>query len=528
MDLAEEKSLVADEAVAAEATSALTNPRKRLAAELGWLPGLGPKRAEEAVALIQEDSGVVRDLVNLPDLARCNLLAAGLVRAVATMDVSEIAEWIVDLAETHDEIDPESTLILVNEDRSVAGFPEVIDLHALETELSGRRQYYKAVLKEALNHLSPKDLVAAVTEAVEVATEEGTVQAPILIDDLVDAFEVEAQEFLEKEKENIGLLVQRIREAATDDDEQALKPHVSKLEKVVKNWDFVAQPIQLSFRSRGVAHAMSHEVAGEVRSLAVDLFNEHSHLEIAQNLTGLLQEVFAEVDQVVEQTEEDAAALDAIAEQRTEYLNQAKAHEEEWRREITYEAEWGLVFRKKLKVSPDGVEWEGKRLPLESITRVRWGGTRHYINGIPTGATYSVFVGTESDGLVIELTKNKIYGEFIEHLWKAVGARLLTEMLEGLRAGKRYRFGNAVIDDYGVEIELVHVFRANEKFRCRWSDLVIGNANGGFFIAMKEKKKVSVDLSYQNEDNVHVLEAAMRVFWKQASARMSDLLNLDG
>ena len=38
-------------------------------------------------------------------------------------------------------------------------------------------------------------------------------------------------------------------------------------------------------------------------------------------------------------------------------------------------------------------------------------------------------------------------------------------------------------------------------------------------------KKVAVDLPYQGMDNVHILEGAMRVFWKNASPRLSDLLD---
>ena len=42
MDLAEEKSLVCDEAAVRDARAVLTNPRRRLAAEIGGCPDLGP------------------------------------------------------------------------------------------------------------------------------------------------------------------------------------------------------------------------------------------------------------------------------------------------------------------------------------------------------------------------------------------------------------------------------------------------------------------------------------------------------
>ena len=104
------------------------------------------------------------------------------------------------------------------------------------------------------------------------------------------------------------------------------------------------------------------------------------------------------------------------------------------------------------------------------------------------------------------------------------GARLLGEMLHGLREGKRYHFGSVVVSDHGVELERRHFFSNSERLSCKWTDLVIGNGAGTFYIAKKDEKKVSAELSYQQIDNVHVLEAAMRVFWKSASDRMSDLL----
>ena len=103
--------------------------------------------------------------------------------------------------------------------------------------------------------------------------------------------------------------------------------------------------------------------------------------------------------------------------------------------------------------------------------------------------------------------------------------RLLTEMLEGLHAEKRYRFGTAIVTDYGDELERRKLFSANERVPCKWTDLVIGNGAGTFYIAKADEKKVTVELSYQEMDNVHVLEAAMRALWKSASPRSSGLLD---
>ena len=91
---------------------------------------------------------------------------------------------------------------------------------------------------------------------------------------------------------------------------------VNQLIQVVKNWDTVAQPIQVSTKSRGLDHDASLHVAGLVRRLAIHLFNEHGKLDLSQQLTNMLQELFAEVVEVAERTAEDASALDGIAKQQ--------------------------------------------------------------------------------------------------------------------------------------------------------------------------------------------------------------------
>ena len=525
MELAEEKSLMSDGTAVRRAMAVLTNPRRRLAAEIGWLPGLGPKRISEALSILTQEPAKVQELGTLPCLARANLFADALIRVIDQLPTAMVARWILEIADTHDHIEAAQTATLLNEERSVAGFPAVADLQVVVAELEGRRQYYRQAIKTALNQVPSPSLVEIMTMAVAEATDNGQRQGPILIDDLVDSFEVEAQGFLATETENIAALVQGIRGSVDrGEGHEHIERIVSDLEQVARNWDRVVQPMQLSARSRGTSHGSSHEIAGEIRGLAVHLFNEHDLLDISKRLTLLQQEVFAEVDSVAEQSVEDATALEEIAEQRSRWLAEREVRAESWRREITYEADVGVMFKNKLRISPEGVEWKSSIIPLEEIERVRWGGTSHSVNGIPTGTTYTIVVGGGESEATVVLRKKEVYSEFVDRLWKAAGVRLLTEMLRGLRAGRRYRFGAAVITDYGVELERRRFFSSSERVPCRWTDVVIGNGSGTFNIAKKDDKKVAVELPYQEMDNVHILEAAMRVFWKSPKPRLSDLL----
>jgi len=327
MELADERSLLLDSSECIEARSDLTHPRKRLSAEIAWMPGIGPRRAGEVLSLLESSPTDLLNVDKLTPIARANLLAAGLAR-LSDHNADDVAEWILEIALAFENIGPEELSVIINEERVVSGFPEVTDLSAVEAEIQERRRYYRKVIKSALNNLSAKELVEAVTVAVESATDDGEEHGPILIADLVDAYEAEALGFLEKEEGNIKALVEKLQ-AAVDAErpDSALAPMVNQLIRVVKNWDTVAQPIQVSAKSRGLDHDASQRVAGLVRGLAIHMFNEHGKLDFSQQLMSMLQEVFAEVGEVVERAAEDVDALDSIAEQRALYSEVSKIEE---------------------------------------------------------------------------------------------------------------------------------------------------------------------------------------------------------
>ncbi len=314
MELADEKSLLHDEQECLKARSDLTNPRKRLVAELAWLPGVGPKRSTELLTDLSANPNQIIDLEHLFPIAYSNLISAGMSR-LGDISAAETAKWILKLAYTFDRIDIDDVQKIINDERVVSGFSQVTDFSVIESELKERRRYYRKIIKNSLDNLSSSELIVAVTLTVDKATRNGTRHGPSLIEDLVDSYEVEAQAFLDKEEENIDSLVSRIEEALEDDiDDQNLEPMVNNLIKVVRNWDMVAQPIQVSTMSRGLDHDASHRVARNVRNLAISFYNEYDKIHFSQQLTGMLQKVFAEVLEVAEQTAEDADALSDIAE----------------------------------------------------------------------------------------------------------------------------------------------------------------------------------------------------------------------
>ncbi len=308
-ELHSERSLTVDLRECNRARSELTNPRKRLSAEVAWVPGLGPKRTDIVLSILMNEVSSILDVV-VPKLAKANLLAAGLSRTSGrTSDV--VAEWILELAWAYEEIDLEQLGQFINEDRVVSGFPAVSDLSVLAEAIGERRLYYQQVLRTVLNSLTPSDLVETVTLIVRIATLNGERHGPVLLDDLVDSFEIEIRESLDHEAANIEQTANAIRSYAMEYAGSKIPSSLTnQLSKLVKKWDEFAQPIQVSTLSRGLDHEASSQIAGQVRSLSIELYHKYNNVDDARLLTNLLGEVFSEVAKIEELVARDLVELD--------------------------------------------------------------------------------------------------------------------------------------------------------------------------------------------------------------------------
>ena len=368
IELAEEQSLLSDTDECMAARAELTNPRKRISAEVAWLPGVASERVYDILLLLESSIGnclvcdettsiapvdsLASALARLPyakksniadevleilklskgdftevgeflgintltPIARANLLAARMLRLPAyTSDV--VAEWILAIAQTFEIINPPEVRAILNTERGASGFPEITELSDITSEIQNCRRYYQQVIKFVLdNILSAKERVKAVMIAVESATNSDTNHWPILVEDTVDAYEEGAEVFLQIEEKNIETQDKKIRIAAEEEKADTdFAPMVDELLQTVKDWDTIAQPIQLNKNRQGLRHNASHDVADRVRQLAIHLFNEYDKLDFSQKILNVVQEVFTEIPAIAERITADLETLNKIAKQR--------------------------------------------------------------------------------------------------------------------------------------------------------------------------------------------------------------------
>lgn len=515
VEAAEERSLFVDEEVCQKARADLTNPRTRLSAEMGWMPGVAPSTVEKIVQSLEDDPIAAHDQKGLPALARANIMAAACEVSFEYESADAVSLVISKLCGVVENVDAEDVIRFINEDRAVSGFPEVPSIEVVQDKLIARNKVYRSIIKALLDRMDSTKLIETVTKTVDATTDRGNQHGPALLYDLVDLYEVGTQEFLEKERENCSTLIMRLREAGPEGDLDIF----DTLERTIRNWNTVASPIQIAAKSRGTTHGQSREIAYELRSLGIDLVNEHDNLILGQRMTKLLRETFEHVPGVSEKLEDDAKALANLRQQ----AEQRKRDNEEWSRAITFRAEVGLMFKEELSISPSGIQWKGNHYPLETITRVRWGGIRKSVNGIPTGTDYTIAFGDVRSEQQISLRKEATYVGFTQALWRGVCVRLMFEMLQSLSEGRSFTFGDIRVEDDTVTLPR-HKFFGNEPVRLTWHDVKIWTSDGNVVIGQSEDKNVYGKASYINVANAHILEHIIRGGFKKGIRKLSDFL----
>ena len=374
MELAEKQSLLSDADKCMEARAALINPRKRVSAEVAWLPGVEPERVYDILLLLESSIGnrlgcdvitsiapvdsfatvlvrvpyakksTIADEVletlklskgdfrevgeflgihTLTSIARANLLAARMLRLPDyTSDV--VAEWVLAIVQTFENINPSEVQAILNVEREASGFPEITSLSDITAEIQNCRRYYQRVIKFALDNIhSAKERVKTAMIVIESATDSDANHWSILVKGTVDAYEEGAKVILETEEKNIEIQEKKIRIAADEETSDAvLALMVNELLQTLKNWDIIAQPIQLNRNRQGLCHDASHDLADRVRLLAIFLFNEYDKLYFSLQILNALKEVFTEVSEINDRITADLEILNKIADQREQKKNE--------------------------------------------------------------------------------------------------------------------------------------------------------------------------------------------------------------
>lgn len=312
LSLADDKMLELDEELCQKLRAELTNPRLRQKHEIAWLPKLDASRVRELIQKCEKEPMALFSLsMSLPKLTQFNLVTFALRYLDTQTSRKQIVEFITHIGFLTTRLFPGEIINILNEERTVSRFPIIESLEEIEAELEERRRDCVNEVINFMDRLPSKKLIKVMTDVAEVSTIGGSRQTNAFIDAIIDRYELETKEILDNQITHIDKLITEIKYRGKYGEAQ-IAPYIRKLESVTRNWDMIAQPIQVSTKARGLNHHVSQKIAYNIRSLAVDLFNEYQMVGPVHKITSMLSEVFAEIPDVVEKIEEDEETLSKI------------------------------------------------------------------------------------------------------------------------------------------------------------------------------------------------------------------------
>ena len=309
-----------------EAKVTLMNSRKRIDAEIAWMPVKTREQAKEICELLKSSEANLSALESLRQvedflgdgelipIAKCNVLAAGM-HCLPRYSPDQVATWTLEIALAFDKINIDEVRAVINANRETAGSPIANLQDITEALRESQARYYQQVMTSVIDKLSATECAEAMTQIVSADEN----QLPRLITTLVKWYieDEKVRKSLKEHDTKVRRLVGQLGLAAdANRPDSELVPLVCQLIQEVKNWDVIAQPIQLSKSSQGSSHDESEALEERVRDLAMHLFDAHDKLNFCMQLIKTLQDAFAEVKNISKHLSVIMSRLNATAQNR--------------------------------------------------------------------------------------------------------------------------------------------------------------------------------------------------------------------
>ncbi|MDO4751379.1 MAG: hypothetical protein Q4A24_04655 [Akkermansia sp.] len=305
-----------DEEELREAYRNLTISKNRIIQEVSWTID-APIDIDTQALLEEALSGNLHLLNTAPKLIEapltfCNLIAENLHVNIQNKNINhECLDTLLSVfAEVYEKIKSETILKQINGYREKARLLIVRELNDIIEALQENTRTYIAVFQELHKALPSSQYVRALTQVIERTTAIGTKQNLIFLDELIEVYQLDVAEKLSIKataiKNTLHELSTILQQEQTENQaSEAFDSVISKLKKQLTAWEVLAQPIQVSYKSRGKEHSDSTQLAKEIRGLALSAHNEYGRTDISIKICEILKAVFAEVPTVKEIIDED-------------------------------------------------------------------------------------------------------------------------------------------------------------------------------------------------------------------------------
>ena len=313
---AEEKALLLDSQKCSDARTILTNPQRRISAEVCWFLDCSKDEIAEIERYISETlSGKPNDDFlwdRYCPLTQLNIQLACL-NAQDFSNPSLAKFYILGLSRLYESVDAEAVRLLINEKRQQAGFPEVTKNQNVESALSELRSEIRQAVTLRLQKLPQAGYTQIVTLLSESYSGNQRYKGQAILEDVISEYQLFINDTLTKQGQAITKTAKFIAQGAK-------KINVGKaVQDLIANlyaWDKLAQPLQLGALTKGSSHEASREMLASLRDLALKLHNDYGMSSESLAITKATQEVFKELPEFIDLLNNDSKTLTRLIEEK--------------------------------------------------------------------------------------------------------------------------------------------------------------------------------------------------------------------
>ena len=305
MSASDEMSFVLDPEICSNALNALTNPNKRLDAEINWFIDLDADSIAYIRSFIENAKPISTE--GLSSLSKLNAMIYNFL--LSKDDSSKILRYCISLLDRqYSSLDSDQITQTVNKNRSLARFNSVQKTDVEEC-IRKKREEIRQLITEKLSVLGQDRYVELITVLAEDCMAAEHYETGAVISDVIDQYEVRIQSTLEESTKAIEEHIAGIKNLTNDD---AVSDKIKALIYRVQKWDKLAQPLQLKSQLSGLPHRISERLGSELRNLALYLNNEKGMSNEALELVSAMQGIFAELGTLSELLETDVDTLNDL------------------------------------------------------------------------------------------------------------------------------------------------------------------------------------------------------------------------
>ena len=312
---AEEMDFVAGTEACAEAQRALTNPIKRLAAEIDWFPETSAEMISLIRSCIEHNEMIPTSM--LAGISKLNGMLYNL-SVSNEKSVIKVCATVKAISAQYESVTAENIIDLLNVIHSKAGIG-TLTVADVEHELVRKRDSIRQAVTGYLQALGKESYVECVTQLAKDSVDG---EIDVVITDVFDQYELWTKARIEDKQSLIDAKIDSLKQ--NTDSDAHINDLVSDLLQVVYEWNQLTYPVQAIVSQTGVDRLRIGATALKLRGLVLYLHNEKGKTDAAATLARGLQKMFTNLPNVITLLDKDVRVLGELQEKNRKLEQQER------------------------------------------------------------------------------------------------------------------------------------------------------------------------------------------------------------